>query len=81
MSINFHPSVFRLFDQIHGLTTIGHKYHYFRVLEGLETAMFKQYFSSWVDASDVDSDEPEDKIVQWNVEDLHKEARSDFHHE
>ena len=43
--------------------------------------MFKQYFSSWVDASDVDSDEPEDKIVQWNVEDLHKEARSDFHHE
>ena len=38
--------------------------------------MFKQYFSSWVDASDVDT-VGDDIIAQWNVQDLHTENR--FH--
>ncbi|XP_023327211.1 gelsolin, cytoplasmic [Eurytemora carolleeae] len=43
-----------------------------RILEGLETAMFKQYFTAW---NEIDDDSPKtySNIADWKVEDLHTE--------
>jgi len=44
-----------------------------RVGEGLETALFKQYFASW-DETDDDAG-LDSRIAEWKVEDLHTENR------
>ena len=44
-----------------------------RVLEGLETAIFKQYFTAW---NEIDKEsETLSNIAGWKVEDLHTENR------
>lgn len=45
-----------------------------KVAEGLETALFKQYFSAWDESSE--DAFVESKIAEWKVEDLHTENRS-----
>merc|ERR1712107_687630 len=45
-----------------------------RVLEGLETAIFKQFFSVWNEL-DEEAGYPESKVAQWKIEDLHTDNR------
>jgi hypothetical protein len=56
-----------------------------RVVDGGETAMFKQYFSSWKECEDspyagLGRTYPAETIAAWDVGSLHADNRGAIHH-